>query len=119
MSRTYPIRAAPEIEERSCGRLWLEAPPQLPVSWRVTLSSSTGGARVGDADTLARLASASVPGDTVLIRVIRGDAGRTLEIVVGERPGKASVLIYYRTDADQETAEGLVTELRKSINDPR
>ena len=78
-----------------------------------------GGTRVGDASTLARLSSASVPGDTVLVRVIRGDAGRTLEVVVGERPGTAAVLIYYRTDADQETAEDLVTELRKSINDPR
>jgi hypothetical protein len=52
-----------------------------------------------------------------------GGAARTREVVAGDsansRSTAGSVLIYYRTDADQQTAEDLVTELRRSINDPR
>jgi hypothetical protein len=81
-----------------------------------------GGTSVSDAAHLNSLSTASTPGDTVLVRVLRGNAGRTVEVVVGERPiaagGSGTVYIHYAADADQRSAENLAAYLREVINDP-
>jgi hypothetical protein len=43
-----------------------------------------GGNQIASSSTLARLAAESVPGQLVLMRVLRDNAGRTLEVVVGD-----------------------------------
>ena len=82
-----------------------------------------GGTPVGDVASFNRLVGASAPGDTIPIRVRRGNTGRTLEVVVGDRanaPGSSgSVMVYYAADDDRKAAEDLAAELRTSINDPR
>lgn len=81
------------------------------------------GNPVGDATAFTHLVGASAPGDTVLIRVRRGGAGRTLEVVVGDRanaPGTlGTVLVHYTAAGEQKTAEVLAAALRETINDPR
>ena len=82
-----------------------------------------GGTPVTDVASLIRLVGASVPGDSVLIRVRRGSTGRTLRVVFSDRATapvtRGTVVVYYAADDDQKTAEDLAAGLRESINDPR
>lgn len=82
-----------------------------------------GGTPVSDATSIVRLAGASAPGESVPIRIRRGGAGRTLEVVVGDRAAapvaRGSVLVYYAADDDRQTAEDLAAALREAIDDPR
>ena len=82
-----------------------------------------GGTPVSDVASLMRLAAASSTGDSVLIRVRRGNTGRSIEVVVGDRATalatSGTVMVYYAADDDYKTAVDLAAALRKSINDPR
>jgi hypothetical protein len=81
------------------------------------------GTPVSDVAALIRLAGVNPPVDSVLIRVRRGNTGRTLEVGRAHASvpvTSGNVLIYYAADEDRKTAEELAAELRKiRAYDPR